>query len=521
MNNAPAILRTLIIYAVIVPLALFVGYLLSNPLDRSTFTYVGILAAILVFPLLLRWHHPLLIFSWNAGMYIFFLPGRPELWLTMTIASLGITVLQRAMGGVKQLVSVPPVTWSLVCMIGVVVITARLTGMGLHAFGAEISGGRRYVVLLGSILGYFALSSRPVPPERAKLYVGLFFLPGLMAFIGDLWWMIPSQLHFIYFFFPARDSLLSDDPLEKTARLVGGMMVATTIFAFMQARYGIRGIFLAGKSWRWMLLALAFGYGLLGGFRSGLFAIFLTFFIQFLIEGLHRTKLLYIFAVLGVLGTVALVPLVPHLPHSAQRALSFLPLNIDARVKQDAEASSNWRFEMWKALLPEVPQHLLLGKGYAISRRDIDSLTGTDAAIHTYAGFDQDQYYALSGTYHSGPFSVVLTFGIWGVITVIWFWGASIVVLYNNYRYGDPAVRTVNTFLLSVFVMKIILFILVAGDIGSDMLYFCGWLGFSISLNGGVCQPAPAPARAAEKYQAFGGIRAHLQPTLRRPNIGG
>ena len=97
----------------------------------------------------------------------------------MTLASLGITLLQRALGGVKQLISVPQVTWSLVCMIGVVVLTARLTGMGLHAFGDEISGGRRYAYLLGSILGYFALSSRPIPPERAILYVGLFFLPGL------------------------------------------------------------------------------------------------------------------------------------------------------------------------------------------------------------------------------------------------------------------------------------------------------------------------------------------------------
>ena len=147
MNNAPAILRTLIIYAVIVPLAILIGYLLSNPLDTSTFTYVGILMAILVFPVLLRWHHPLLIFSWNSGMFLFFLPGRPDMWLAMTAASLGITLLQRALGGVKHLISVPQVTWSLLCMIGVVVLTARLTGFGLHSAGSETSGGRRLTLL--------------------------------------------------------------------------------------------------------------------------------------------------------------------------------------------------------------------------------------------------------------------------------------------------------------------------------------------------------------------------------------
>jgi hypothetical protein len=35
MNNSSAILRWLITYAVIVPLALFIGYLLTNPLDYS------------------------------------------------------------------------------------------------------------------------------------------------------------------------------------------------------------------------------------------------------------------------------------------------------------------------------------------------------------------------------------------------------------------------------------------------------------------------------------------------------
>jgi hypothetical protein len=515
MNNAPAILRSLVTFAVIVPLAVFIGYVLSDPLDRSSFTYYGILALILISPILLRWHHPLLIFSWNSGIFLFFVPGRPDLWLAMTAASLVILLLQRALGGIKHIISVPQVTWPLVCMIGVVVLTARLTGMGLHAFGDEISGGRRYIYLLGGIMGYFALSSRRIPPERAGLYVGLFFLPGLMAVISDLWQVIPGPLKYIYLFFPARSITLAENPLDKSSRLYGGIMVAMTVFSYMQARYGIRGIFLSGKPWRWMILLIVSGYGLLGGFRSGVLSIALIFALQFFIEGLHRTKLLIIFAFAGVLGATALVPLAPHLPYTAQRSLSFLPLKINPVVRQDAEGSSDWRFDMWKVLLPEIPQYLLLGKGYAITRRDLDLLAGTDAAIR--ATFVEDEYMALSGTYHSGPFSVVMTFGIWGVITVVWFWIAGIWVLYNNYRYGDPALRTVNTFLLAVFVAQIIFFILIGGDIGSDMLHFCGWLGLSVSLNGGVCHPAPQPARATSKFQAFDDIRPHLQPTFRRP----
>ena len=78
MNNAPAILKSLVIYAVCVPLAVIVGYTLTDPLDFTTFAYAGILGLLLAFPLLLRWHYPLLLFSLNAGMYMFFLPGRPD-----------------------------------------------------------------------------------------------------------------------------------------------------------------------------------------------------------------------------------------------------------------------------------------------------------------------------------------------------------------------------------------------------------------------------------------------------------
>ena len=58
------------------------------------------------------------------------------------------------------------------------------------------------------------------------------------------------------------------------------------------------------------------------------------------------------------------------LPNTFQRALSFLPVNIDPAVRAEAQGSLDWRIEMWKALLPQVPQHLLLGKGYAISQED-------------------------------------------------------------------------------------------------------------------------------------------------------
>jgi hypothetical protein len=193
-------------------------------------------------------------------------------------------------------------------------------------------------------------------------------------------------------------------------------------------------------------------------------------------------------------------------------------VQVDQLVRQDAQWTIDWRLDMWKSLLPQVPEHLLLGKGFAVSKMDFELLTGSDAAIHVSSNFSENQYMALSGGYHNGPLSVILGFGIWGCIALVWFWIAGIWVLYNNNRYGDPALRTVNMYLMIYFGVNIIFFILVGGDIGNDILDFGGFLGLSVSLNGGVCHRAPQ-SRETNKLQAFDDIRSHLQPTFRRPKI--
>ena len=164
MNNVPAILRLLIIYVVCTVLAIIVGCSLTNPLTYSTFAVVGIIALILVFPLLLRWHYPLLLFAWSTNITLFFIKGMPTVWLALVVLSLGISIMHRALSKDMHFIRVPQITWSLICMIGVVVVTAELTGgFGLRTFHSEIYGGRKYIFLLVGILSYFALTAQRIP----------------------------------------------------------------------------------------------------------------------------------------------------------------------------------------------------------------------------------------------------------------------------------------------------------------------------------------------------------------------
>jgi hypothetical protein len=416
-----------------------VGYQLTDPLTRSTFVAVGLLILLLVFPILLRWHHPLLLVSWNITAVLFFLPGRPSLWLGMTLVSLGITILQRTMNRSFRYINVPQLTWPLVLLVVVTLVTARLTGgIGIRALGGDVYGGRRYIYLLGAILGYFALAAHRIPKERAALYVGLFFLGGLTSMIGDLFAVVSPSFNFIFWVFPP--NVFAGDIALGTTRLAGICGTALPVFCYMLSRYGIRGIFSINRPWRIVFFLLFIAAGFLGGFRALSILLALTFLIQFFLEGLHRTRMLPGILLGLLLATAVAIPVVPKLPFTFQRALAFLPLKLDPMVLQDAEGSTEWRVRMWKAVLPEVPKHLLLGKGYSLSAFDYDFTT----ALGQGGDFAENWSSALAGDYHNGPLSVIIPFGIWGAIAFLWFVVAALRVLYANYRYCDPALRTYN-----------------------------------------------------------------------------
>jgi hypothetical protein len=515
MNNSAAILRALIIYAICVPLAIVVGYAavsLVNSPTYSSFSLFGMLALVLIAPLLLRWHHPLMVLCWNLPLIVFFLPGRPGVCLPMLVLSLGISMLQRTMNQHMRFISAPQITWPLLCLIAVVLATAKLTGgIGLHAFGSEVMGGKKYVFLLAGILGFSALTARRIPPHQAGLYVALFFLGGCVSIVGDLISIIPRSFYFIFLLFPPDFYAYTES--GGSMRFAGVSGMSSAIFSYMLARYGIKGIFGAGKPWRVAAFIFFSTLVLFGGFRSMLLGLALLFAIQFFMEGLHRTRLLPIIALVAVLAAVICIPLANRLPGTFQRALSFLPLNIDPDVRANAQASLNWRIEMWTALLPQVPSHLLLGKGYAISQEDFQ-LMGNDSAFKSID--PTEQALVLSGDYHNGPLSVILPFGIWGAIAFLWFLIAGVWALHRNRLYGDPALQTVNIFLFTSFLVKIICFIVIFGGLSGDIAAFDGLLGLSVSLNGGICRPARQPAVTTAGPPARLPARPRLQPAFQR-----
>jgi hypothetical protein len=518
MNSA--FFRSLIIFGVCAVLAIWLGFLVAGPLTYSSLAIYGLLGFILISPLLLRWHYPLMLLCWNFAAVAPFVPGRPSVGLTMILLSLGISVLQRTVNRESQFIRVPQVTVALLIMLAVVMVTAKMTGFGIRVFGSSVYGGHKYLYLVGGILGYFALSAKRIPPERRNLYLALFFLGSISAAFGDLVGFLPHSGYFIYWFFqPFNLQELHAGIDEQVTRLNGALYASLGIFSFMLARYGIRGIFFSRKPWRWVILVLAVVYGLLGGFRSLLMIFALLFMIEIFLEGLHRTKLMAIILSGGILGGLALIPLAVHLPVGFQRTLSFLPYKVSLEAKLDAQATLDWRVAMWNALLPQIPEYLLLGKGYNINPLDYEFVMGPEASIHSTA---QNDPLALANDFHNGPISVLIPFGIWGAIAFLWFIAVGIWVAYRNYRYGDPTLKTINSLLLAAFATRVIMFFIVGGDLSSDMMILCGLLGLNVSFNGGVARRVHAgrPAPQLKPVRGFARIPSAPLPAYQRQRPG-
>ncbi len=457
---------------------------------------VVLVLSILSIPLLMRWHHPMLVFSCNAVMMPYFIPGRPELWMVMTAISLFFSVLNRSVGQDLRFFQARNVSYSLIFLGLVVMGTAWLNGgIGLSAFGSSSIGGKKYVNIFIAIALFFALATPQIKRDRARLYVALFLLSGLTSLVSYLAVFGGRPFYFLMEMFPI-DLALSESSStpnlagpEEISRFGSLMGSAMGIFYFLLAVYGARGVLDVKKPWRLLLFILAGVLSTLGGFRSGLIILLLLFCVLFYMEGLFQTRYFVVLMLIGLLAAAVVLPNARSLPSSIQRSLSFLPVNVDPMIRQDAEGSTTWRLEVWQRVLPDVPKYLIKGKGYTMNPEELMMLQGVtgNAQILSQEGA------LLAGDYHSGPLSVIIPFGIFGVAGFIWFLTASLQLLRQNYRFGDPSLLRINTFLFGYFIVKIIVFFFVFGSIHSDLGPMAALVGMSVSLNHGVCRPAEEP----------------------------
>jgi hypothetical protein len=494
MTNPANAMRMLVTYAICIPLAIFMGFTMTevgdNP-DYSSLFVVGLVIAVLASPILIKWHYPIMIFGMGLPMICFFLKGKPPLTEVVVILSLSISVVERTINSERRFIKAPVIVWPLLYTVAMVLFTAEMTGgIGLHSLGGNLGGGQKYLTLFIGIATFFALTSRVIPKEKRSLYIGLMYLAGLPAFLSDLFPFLPSPLNYINLLFPPSGAATSGDVSFGVTRLSAFAGSASVLISFMLVKYGLRGIFSALHPGRFVLFCLMFVMTMLGGFRIALIGYCELFLLLFFLEGLYRTRMLLVFAAGILLIGVVLVPFADKLPYTFQRALSFLPLNLDPAARLDAEGSKEWRESIWAATWPKVPQYLLLGKGYALHEEDYELMRGGSfegLGANLDAG---EQSLAISMDYHNGPLSTLMPFGIWGMISYLWVAAAALFILYRNYRYGDAQIQTLNNFLLAQGISSFFGYFFLFGAYANDIGGWARLAGVSIAFNWGIQKAA-------------------------------
>jgi len=475
--------RGLLILGIVLPVALLVGYLLATPTDLMSISFIALLLLGISIPLLMKWHYPALILSWNSTIIIFFIPGLPAIWTGLAVFTLIAAILERTLAGKSRMIWVPSVSASLIVLFIVAAITAALRGgVGGHAFGSDLWGARRYLGVFGALLGYFALVSQSIPESSAERLASGYFLSGVTAIVSDLAYTLGPGFYFIFALFSSEIANLQAASQETIQRSTGLAWAAWSVSFFILLRYGIAGVLDLRRFWRLPLLLLVISVGLFGGFRSTIVLLTLTFAVQFYFEGLVRTRFLPMAILTTVLVCALTLPFVDKLPLAVQRSLSFLPVDVDPIARRDAEGTVEWRLTMWKIVIREAQDYLLLGKGYGYSGTDY-FLTQEAVRRGLYSAIEDT---LISGNYHNGILTVLIPFGPWGLVTFGWFCYTAIRVLHSNYRHGNPRLNRINTFLLSFFVSRLIFYVVFYGQFDLDLMIFTGTVGLSVALNGGV-----------------------------------
>lgn len=483
--------QRLLLFGILLLLGPLIGLALTAPSNLLSLAALGAVIGALLFPVLLKWHHLLLIMSWNAAINFFFLPGKPELWMVMTGISVGFSVMDRIMVRKQTDTTIPSVIWPLIFLALVVMATSKVRGgFGLEALGGGVIGGKRYIFIAAAILGYFALAGQRVPIGRANLYVALFFLGSLTAMVSNLAYFAGPAFYFLFYLFPAGyawgQAMADYAPGGAISRLMGFSFAGPAIYYLMLLRYGVAGVLRPDRIWRLVIVVVALAFGLMGGFRSMVVTTGILFIVLFFLERLYRTRFVIVLALGAVVGGTVLAYCSKSLPLPIQRSISFLPVEIDARAKYDAQASTEWRLRMWNVLIGDIPKYFWLGKGYAIDSAEMYLRT---VGLRLGIGEEVDLT-ILGGSYHNGPLTLLVPLGVWGVIGFLWFAFAAVRVLYRNYRDGPAELKRVNTFLLGYFVMRLIYFLFFYGQFAEDLFVFTGTLGLSVSINGAVRKPA-------------------------------
>ena len=355
------------------------------------------------------------------------IPSNPSSLLVAQIIVLGFSLL---------LVATRKVTLSLkfteleLWMCGLAVVVAQVFGRnpaGVWIFQSDIIGGKAYFIMAITFVSAMYLCSF-IPEEKDLKRI----LP-LMIFgsiINLTFAILGKFVPIVGYYTGANYSNAETNVGEAIDTGRATRLLEVSIFGQKLALWisSFKNPLRAALDPKWLfLILLSVAFSLIGGFLSGFAVVILTYVVGTWYRGGFGAVLAGAFVGCGAVALLAVINLLLPLPPNVQRSLTFLPGTWEERYKDDAESSTDWRFEIWKEVLftDRWIHNKAIGDGLGFTKQQLDyqmSLTGNQVFRKGVSGWDvQRESIMASGDYHSGPVSTIRVVGYVGLAFLILF----------------------------------------------------------------------------------------------------
>lgn len=316
--------------------------------------------------------------------------------------------------------------WMLLVTAFVVQVYMR-NPVGLNIFGSESVGAKPYAIYVICLITGLLLAGLQVPASDLKWVLRLSILGGLLNLAVSILGVFSPYVGYY-------TGAGYDRTVEANYENLG-----EAVDTGAATRIGFLGIF-GGNLSLWIssyisplracirplwaiLLLLALGAAMMSGFRNSIATVGLTFFIGIVYRGGFSGVVVSILGVIAGLALLASVNTFQPLPPNIQRSLTFLPGTWEQRYRTDAEASSEWRFEIWREVLltDRWIINKWLGDGLGFTAAELASqMSNRKGSRAGISGFDSQREAILtSGDYHSGPVQTIRTIGYFGLIALL------------------------------------------------------------------------------------------------------
>jgi hypothetical protein len=285
---------------------------------------------------------------------------------------------------------------------------------GMRFLGSSIWGGANYVNVYVGLAAFFVTQSISMQPTLwAKMPYAILAVTGFDVVVAVFTTIFPSSIYKIYPFYSAVSTAAMQEALTgnavDTARFGPFGTFGLALITLILASVSLRKLFNPPISFRVI--------GLFGGFLGVLFSsyrsnIFYTAAV-FLIAGVRdlKFKILIFLPLLAVFlfGLSVLNSDFVPLPKQMQRSLAFLPGKWDAEMLNDAEASNEFRRDVWTTFSREFfPMQPWLGRGFGFRTEE-----AAPSAYHPGYAHDYHQIVEV-GNIHNGFLSCLDALGVIG-----------------------------------------------------------------------------------------------------------